>query len=101
MCSDPEGIFYPQRDVCYASMEREAANAKWARMHEDRPWHNGSWTSWESKPSAGHPYHRDHGLVIGVAVTDLRPDDTFLSEVNCGPPIKPSAEEVDQIGDEA
>lgn len=68
-------------------MEREAANAKWQRLHGDRQWHNGSWTSWSEKPSADHPYHRDHGLRVGVAREDLRPDDRFLSVENCGPPV--------------
>jgi hypothetical protein len=87
VCSDPERSFYPQREICYATMEREAANAKWEALHKDRPWHNGIWSSWGQERSTGHPYFRDHGVRIGVtADSDLRPTDTFLSKENCGPP---------------
>lgn len=66
-------------------MERDAANARWTRLHEDRPWHDGTFRSWAEKPSVNHPYHRDHGVTIGVHETDLRPDDRFLTRERWGP----------------
>jgi hypothetical protein len=66
-------------------MEREAANARWSRLHDDRPWHDGTFQKWAENPSEGFPYHRDHGLVIGVADTDLRPHDLFLTRERWGP----------------
>ena len=89
-CSDPEKVWYPQREVCYATMESEAAKAKWAALHEARPWHDGQWRTWAEKRSDSHPYHRDHGLTIGVHDTDLRPDDKFLTHESWGPDQKPA-----------
>lgn len=74
-------------------MEREAADAKWQALHKDRPWHNGSFTSWAPHRSDEHPYHLSHGVVIGVAETDLRPDDAFLTDEDCGPPVRPTSTE--------
>lgn len=83
-------------------MESAAANAKWGRLHEERPWHDGSFKSWAKEPSASHPYFKDWGVTIGVTDVDLRPDDTFLSREDCGPlPVasgQPQDHE-DQAGD--
>ncbi len=78
-------------------MEREAANAKWQALHDVRQWHDGSWTSWAETRSAEHPYHRDHGVTIGVAETDLRPDDRFLTHESWGPDQKPTENEDDEL----
>jgi hypothetical protein len=72
-------------------MEREAANAKWQRLHKDQQWHDGTWKHWSAEPSDEHPYHRDHGVTIGVADRDLRPDDCFLSQ--------PSDEDYEEVDD--
>ena len=77
-CSDPERDWYAKRTVCYLTMVREAARARYERLHEDAPWHDGSFESWSPKPSREHPYHRDMGVNIWVAPEDLAPDDDFL-----------------------
>lgn len=75
-------------------MEREAADAQHARLHHARPWHNGDGTVWVAEPSLLHPYKFDMGVTIGVAETDLRPDDKFLTRESWAPevPIDPADE---------
>lgn len=82
-CGDKHRRFYPQRRVCFATMEREAAEARYRRLHEGENragWHDGTFTSWAKNADADHPYHFMHGVTIWVADQDLAPDDDFLSE---------------------
>jgi predicted amidophosphoribosyltransferase len=98
-CSDPEKVWYPQREVCYASMEQAASDARYHRLHEQKPWHDGSFAKWAEKPSEGHPYKYDMGVTIGVHDSDLRPTDEFLTkELAPWPPPepKPDTGEVDR-----
>lgn len=78
-CSDPERTFYPQRYICYASMEKQAAAARYQELHEDRPYHDGSFSSWSDRRTREHPYRFDEGVSIGVALVDHNPDDDFLT----------------------
>lgn len=64
--------------VCYATMERSAAQARWETLHEERPYHNGTHRSWAKEMSPEHPYYRDSGVNIWVAPRDINPDDDFL-----------------------
>lgn len=66
-------------------MEAAAANAKWGRLHEERPYHDGTFTRWVEKPSNSHPYFKDWGVTTGVTDVDLRPNDRFLTVEKCGP----------------
>lgn len=61
-------------------MAQASAQARWEALHEDAPYHDGSFTSWDKKRNAGHPFHRDEGVRIWVAPVDLSPDDHFLDE---------------------
>lgn len=61
-------------------MEQKAADARYARLHDDRKWHDGTGTRWANEPSRGFPYRFDFGVTIGVADIDIRPDDLFLTE---------------------
>ena len=60
-------------------MDLEAANAKYAELHEARPFHSGNFDDWSEKRSASHPYHANDGVRIWVDTTDWNPDDEFLS----------------------
>lgn len=79
-------------------MEQAAADAKYARLHEARKWHNGNGTSWGPEPSDEHPYRYNHGLTIGVADSDIRPDDKFLTEEHA--PFVPAPPTPDDESDE-
>ncbi len=78
MCSDPERLWYPQRQVCYPTMERDAAMARWRSLHEEMPWHDGTFKDWSKERSEQYPYHRDSGVTIYVTAEDMSPDDDFL-----------------------
>lgn len=63
-------------------METEAARAQFERLHEKRPWHDGTFTDWAEKPSADHPYHFSHGIRIWVAETDHGFGGAFTTREN-------------------
>lgn len=77
-CSDPEKKWYPQRVVCYATMERKAAVARYEDLHKDAPFHDGAFKNWAAKWSLGTPYHLSDGVSIIATPTDYAPDDDFL-----------------------
>ena len=79
VCSDPDKDWFPQRTVCYPTMERMAAVARYERLHEDLPYHDGTFSSWRKKPDDEHPYHFQWGVSVWVAEKDWSPDDDFLS----------------------
>ncbi len=78
VCSDPERPWYPQRQVCYATRERRAAERLFELLHKDTPFHDGSGERWAKEASRAFPVHFADGVTISVALTDLNPDDDFL-----------------------
>lgn len=95
VCGDPRAVFYPYMRVDYAEMEREAARAKFAALHENEPYHDGTFMSWSKDRSRSHPYHLSEGTHIDVALTDVAPWHKFLTERNASPlPPTENAEEV-------
>jgi hypothetical protein len=83
--ADAEKVWYPQRTVDYAAMELAAAHARYAAVHEDRPFHDGSFKSWAAKRSSSHPYKYDEGVSIFLAETDVQPWDEFLTREDADP----------------
>lgn len=59
-------------------MELAAAQAKYAEIHEAKPFHDGSFELWSEKRTKSHPYRYDEGVTVWVAETDLNPHDHFL-----------------------
>lgn len=96
-CGDAERPWYPQMTVCHAEMEVEAAREQYRRLHEKRPWHDGTFTDWAAEPTADHPYHYLHGVRIWVAETDLGLGGRFTTREN-PLEVRPEDEE-DQHGD--
>ncbi|KAB2807983.1 hypothetical protein F9L07_25270 [Pimelobacter simplex] len=80
LCSDPAVLWYPQRTLCYATMARASANARYDDLHDERPYHDGTFTHWAKDRSAAHPFHARDGVTIWVTTEDLTPDDDFLSD---------------------
>lgn len=78
VCSDKDREWFPQRTICYPTMETEAAASKWAALHEQHPYHDGTFKSWAKDRSDSHPYHFQAGVTVWVAETDLNPHDHFL-----------------------
>lgn len=65
-------------------MERAAAEARYDKLHEDRPYHDGAFLNWSDKRNGHYPYHYKDGVTVWVAAEDHNPDDDFLS-----PPAPP------------
>lgn len=103
-CSDHERTWYPQRLVCFASMERAAAQRRWDQLHDARPYHDGTFTSWAKESDPEHPYHYNDGVTIWVNDVDLSPDDEFLAEESPGTPpqsLGVAASEFSEVSEEA
>lgn len=56
-----------------------AAEALYAELHKDAPYHDGTFEAWADKRSRSHPYHYLDGVTIFAAPVDISPDDDFLS----------------------
>lgn len=80
LCHDPDQVWYPQRAVDYAVMEQKAADARYERLHENLPYHDGTFTNWAKDRSADHPYKYDEGVTVLVTPVDYTPDDLFLTD---------------------
>lgn len=61
-------------------MNEQAAQARWQRLHEAKPWHDGTFESWREKPDDEHPFHFSHGTNVWVAETDHGYGGEFLSD---------------------
>jgi hypothetical protein len=59
-------------------MDRAAANARYDSLHEELPYHDGSFEDWVKERSASHPYASRDGVTIWVHDVDLDPQDDFL-----------------------
>lgn len=84
-CSDQERVRFPQRAVCFESMEREAADRAYAELHEARPFHDGSFMSWSAERTRSHPYHFRDGVTVYVADEDAAPWDEFTTRESVSP----------------
>lgn len=82
VCGNPSTAWYPQRHVCRVSMEESAARREYDRIHEARPWHDGTFAKWSSERTSATPYRYDDGVEISVAQVDLNPGDEFLKPTN-------------------
>ena len=58
------------------------AAAKWQydRIHEELPFHDGSFKVWRAERTDRTPYHYLDGVRLWVSVNDLTPDDDFLTD---------------------
>lgn len=54
-------------------------------LHEKRPFHDGTFSSWAEKASEEHPYHYRDGIEIMALETDVNPDDLFTTERDAAP----------------
>jgi hypothetical protein len=50
------------------------------KLHEDRPWHDGTETIWRAEYSSLTPFNYRDGVTIWVSKYDLSPDDDFLGQ---------------------
>lgn len=73
-------------------MERAAAEWRYSKLHEDAPYHDGTFSSWSKDRSTSHPYSAHDGVTLWVAETDLAPHDHFLGGakdcLECSPAVR-------------
>jgi hypothetical protein len=56
-----------------------AADRLYDMLHEERPYHDGSFALWAKEPSREFPFHYRDGVTIWLSPVELNPDDDFLS----------------------
>ncbi|WP_460836530.1 hypothetical protein [Nocardioides marmoraquaticus] len=64
--------------MCRRTAEKKAAERRYAALHAELPFHDGTFSTWGKEPSALTPFRFDDGVTIVVADTDLNPEDKFL-----------------------
>lgn len=79
-CRDPDkaGDWFPQRSVCYAAMNRSAANRRYDDKHKDKPFHDGRFQAFAKDAGKGAPFHVRDGVTVWTSAVDYAPDDRFL-----------------------
>jgi hypothetical protein len=79
-CSDPAGDWFPQMTICFATMERQAAQRRWENLHpsEGACWHDGRHKRWSRTRTKRTPFHRDDGVTIFATEDDLGLGGDFL-----------------------
>ncbi len=77
-------------------MERMSSAARYADLHEEQPFHDGTFTQWSDKRTAVTPVHFNEGVTIWVADEDLSPHDHFLGGAKKCPECR-SLDGVDEV----
>jgi hypothetical protein len=63
-------------------MQREAAVALYALLHQDRPYHDGTRQNWSAERSREFPYYFGDGVSIFMSQVDLGLGGDFLEQVD-------------------
>lgn len=79
-------------------MALAAVRHKYEALHNDQPWHDGTFTLWADKRSDDYPFHYLDGVEIWVSPEDLTPEDDFLGT---GRPHQESNDEAEHPADPA
>lgn len=66
-------------------MQLKGAARLYSMLHEDAPYHDGTFKSWAKEASPSHPFHAADGVTIWTAPWDIRPWDEFLTNKNASP----------------
>ena len=59
-------------------MQLRAVEQLYLQLHDEAPFHDGSFKRWSKKRSFDFPYRADEGVAFWLAETDVNPDDDFL-----------------------
>lgn len=66
--------------MCWETADRAAAERRYAALHDDEPYHDGTFAKWAKKATPDTPYHFNDGVTITVSDRDEHPDDNFLTK---------------------
>lgn len=90
--------WYPQAQVCSATMAMQAAQWMYHQRTEKKPFHDGTFLAdepgkphWSAKRTERFPFHRDDGVSIFVAAKELN----MGVEVLTGKPFEPPSGDLD------
>lgn len=76
-------------------MQLKGAERLYGLLHEEQPFHDGSFRSWAKSPSTSHPFHYLDGVSIWLSPTELDADDDFLSGVSSQQAVSDEGESAD------
>lgn len=77
-CPDDERDWFPQRHICQPTMQLRAAERLYGLLHEDMPFHDGTFTRWAKKASRDFPFHYLDGVSIWLSPVEANEEDDFL-----------------------
>lgn len=66
--------------ICWPTAQLKAAEALYLDLHEDRPYHDGSFGRWSKTRSRDFPFHAQDGVSIVLMPFEAAPDDDFLGD---------------------
>lgn len=84
-CPDDERDWFPQRSICWPTAQLEAAKRLFALLHEEQPYHDGTFQRWAKEPSAAYPFHYGDGHRFYLTPSDIAPWDEWTTDVNASP----------------
>ncbi len=56
------------------------AKRRWEELHEEKPYHDGTFSVWSEKATERTPFHFQDGVTVWLSQHDLTPDDNFLEQ---------------------
>lgn len=65
--------------MCWPAAQAAAANRLYDLIHEEQPFHDGSFARWSKDASREFPFHYRDGVTIWLSPVELDADDDFLS----------------------
>lgn len=77
-CSDPDRDWFPQRTICWATVQQRVAERRYDLAHSEMPYHDGTETFWSKEPGGHYLWHYLDGVNIWVSEHDLTPEDRFI-----------------------
>lgn len=77
-CADDERDWFPQMSICWPTAQLAAAQALYADLHKDKPYHDGHFKNWAEVRSRQHAFHYADGVSMWLATEDI-PGLDFLA----------------------
>lgn len=100
-CPDDDKDWYPQRRICWPAAQLEVAKRKYAALHEDEPFHDGTFKNWAKEFSWAYPFHYADGISLFMSPIELAPWDDFTEVAQASPDEPQDEPSDDPAGDES
>jgi hypothetical protein len=69
------------------------------RLHDERPFHDGSFQNWAKESSAEFPFHYRDGVTIVLFDHDANPGDEFTTDESADPRSVAAEQLVGEVGE--